>query len=82
MRNACAGNERLGWHAACVDAGTADEMAFYQCHRHAGICQATCQGWSCLSGADDDRIKSTVHAAPFGSLNERYLTGEPHYLDG
>jgi hypothetical protein len=56
-----AGDQCLGWDAAGVDAGSTDQIPLDDCNLHPGCGQAPGQGWSRLSGTDDDGIEELGH---------------------
>jgi hypothetical protein len=64
MRGIGAGDHCLRGHAAGVDAGSADELAFDQRDLHACCGQTPGEGGSRLPGTDDDRVEATVHDTP------------------
>ncbi len=61
MRGIGAGHQRLGRHAAGVDAGAAEQVALDHRHRHAGGGQPPGERRPGLSGADDDRVEAPAH---------------------
>ena len=63
MRRIGAGDQRLGRHAAGVDAGSAEQMALDQRDLHAGGSQPSSQRGPGLPGPDDDGVESSFHDA-------------------
>src|SRR3546814_6876722 len=65
MRGPRAGDQGLGRHAAGVDAGAAEQLAFDQRDRAARLRQPPGQRRTGLPGTDDDRVEAAgvVHAA-------------------
>src|SRR5947207_3806677 len=61
VRGIGTGDERLGGHAAGVDAGAAEQMALDQGHRHPGGGKPAGERRAGLPGADDDRIERPAH---------------------
>ena len=57
-----AGDQRLGRHAAGIDAGSAEQLALDERDFHAGRGQPSGEGRACLPGADDDGVEELVHA--------------------
>jgi hypothetical protein len=56
MRRIGARDQRLGWSAAGIDAGAAENLAFDDGDLPTRGYQPPCQSRSGLSGADDDRV--------------------------
>ena len=63
-----AGDQRLGRHAAGVDAGAAEQLALDQRDLHAGAGQPPGERRPGLPGADDDRVESLGH---FSTIQNR-----------
>ncbi len=70
-----AGHQRLGRHAAGIDAGAAEIFAFDQAHGFTGAGQAAGQGRSRLAGADDDGVEALHGRAPAGITCGRIRKG-------
>ena len=58
VRGVGAGDQRLGRHAAGVDAGAAEQMALDERDGHAGRGQPAGERRAGLAGADDDRVEA------------------------
>ena len=56
-----AGDQRLGRHAAGVDAGAAEQVPLDDGHGHAGLGQSRGQRGPGLPGADDDGVEAPGH---------------------
>ena len=63
MRGIGAGDQRLGRHAAGVDAGAAEQLALDERDRHAGRGQPAGKRRAGLAGADDDRVEGRLIAS-------------------
>ena len=57
VRGVGAGDERLGRHAAGVDAGAAEQLALDEGDFHAGAGQPAGERRTGLAGADDDGVE-------------------------
>jgi hypothetical protein len=61
VRGVGARHHRLGWNAAGVDAGAAEELPLDDRHRHAGAREPAREIRARLPGADDDGVVGMAH---------------------
>ena len=58
-----AGHQRLGRHAAGVDAGAAEQLALDERDLHPRAVSRPASGGAGLAGADDDGVEAMFHGA-------------------